>query len=152
MLLFEDFFESLFVFSFKFLGTRLLAIVRSLYLGNVKGFENLRLKVNRLILFLLETQTETRVCCDIELPLGGHIGEENLVTFVFQNHDTFLQVVKDFVVANPHSFGLNENHAYLGYDKVDVEEVEELLEAANDHLDDQCCRDFLAVEEFGRGN
>lgn len=69
-----------------------------------------------------------------------------------QNHDAFLQVVQDLVVADPHSLWVHKDHTNLGDQDVDQEEVKNLPDATSDHGDDHFCRDFFAVKETSRGN
>ena len=91
---------------------------------DVERLEYSRPKVNRLMLVLLEAQLEARVCSYVELFLGGLVCKEDLIAFGVQNYDAFLHVVQNFIIADAHCFRIHEDHASLGHDDVDEEEIE----------------------------
>lgn len=75
------------------------------------------------------------------------VREEDLVVLFGHNDDSFFEVAEDLIVADSHDFWLHEDHAHLGIDQVDEEEVNGLKYADEDDMPDHVSGDLFVVKK-----
>ncbi len=99
------------------------------------------------LLFIVE-QVDAEVATHLYfVVLRSLVKKAHFVSVFVQNDNALFKVVKELVVTNTESLGLDKCHAYHLHDYVNNEHVKKEGHAFKDAFEDDSCRPFMAVQE-----